>query len=83
MLTAVTQVDGTGGSSRQMRAFRQQSYYRSSSNGTAGPGAAPFKEQVGLLHVGPGTHSSTVPSTCVLAKGASRAAGAATTTPTA
>ncbi|XP_033159626.1 gonadotropin-releasing hormone receptor isoform X1 [Drosophila mauritiana] len=54
MLTAVTQVDGTGGSSRQMRAFRQQSYYRSSSNGTAGPGAAPFKEQVGLLHVGPG-----------------------------
>nr|AAN10045.1 putative corazonin receptor [Drosophila melanogaster] len=54
ILTAVTQVDGTGGSSRQMRAFRQQSYYRSSSNGTAGPGAAPFKEQVGLLHVGPG-----------------------------
>ncbi|XP_043648694.1 gonadotropin-releasing hormone receptor isoform X1 [Drosophila teissieri] len=54
MLTAVTQVDGTGGSSRQMRAFRQQSYYRSSSNGAAGPGAAPFKEQVGLLHVGPG-----------------------------
>ncbi|KAH8283722.1 hypothetical protein KR018_007295 [Drosophila ironensis] len=56
MLTAVTQVDGTGGSSRQMRAFRQQSYYRSSSNGGAGAnGAAPFKEQVGLLHVGPGS----------------------------
>ncbi|XP_037720381.1 gonadotropin-releasing hormone receptor isoform X1 [Drosophila subpulchrella] len=57
MLTAVTQVDGTGGSSRQMRAFRQQSYYRSSSNGTggsAGAGGAPFKEQVSLLHVGPG-----------------------------
>ncbi|KAH8363855.1 hypothetical protein KR084_000010 [Drosophila pseudotakahashii] len=63
MLTAVTQVDGTGGSSRQMRGFRQQSYYRSSSNGTggssAGPGGgAPFKEQVGLLHVGPGTGPS-------------------------
>ncbi|XP_016992137.1 gonadotropin-releasing hormone receptor [Drosophila rhopaloa] len=62
MLTAVTQVDGTGGSSRQMRAFRQQSYYRSSSNGTGGSGAgvggAPFKEQVGLLHVGPGTGPS-------------------------
>ncbi|XP_033241356.1 gonadotropin-releasing hormone receptor [Drosophila pseudoobscura] len=55
MLTAVTQVDGTGGSSRQMRAFRQQSYYRSSSNGCAGP---PFKEQVGLLHVGPGSSSA-------------------------
>ncbi|XP_001972525.3 gonadotropin-releasing hormone receptor [Drosophila erecta] len=65
MLTAVTQVDGTGGSSRQMRAFRQQSYYRSSSNGTAAPGAgAPFKEQVGLLHVGPGngTPGGTVSS---------------------
>ncbi|XP_017128598.1 gonadotropin-releasing hormone receptor [Drosophila elegans] len=59
MLTAVTQVDGTGGSSRQMRAFRQQSYYRSSSNGTAGSGGgAPFKEQVGLLHVGSGTGTS-------------------------
>ncbi|XP_032309851.1 gonadotropin-releasing hormone receptor isoform X1 [Drosophila ananassae] len=57
MLTAVTQVDGTGGSSRQMRAFRQQSYYRNSSNGAtpgAGGGGA-FKEQVGLLHVGPGS----------------------------
>nr|XP_017006458.2 gonadotropin-releasing hormone receptor isoform X1 [Drosophila takahashii] len=65
MLTAVTQVDGTGGSSRQMRAFRQQSYYRSSSNGTGGSSAGPggggaqaFKEQVGLLHVGPGTGPS-------------------------
>ncbi|XP_017071506.1 gonadotropin-releasing hormone receptor [Drosophila eugracilis] len=61
MLTAVTQVDGTGGSSRQMRTFRQQSYYRSSSNGTGGPGGvsgAPFKEQVGLLHVGPGNGTS-------------------------
>ncbi|KAM8708846.1 hypothetical protein ACLKA7_015763 [Drosophila subpalustris] len=49
MLTAVTQVDAAGGNARQMRTFRQQSYYRSSSNGTGG---APFKEQVGLLHVG-------------------------------
>ncbi|KAH8307197.1 hypothetical protein KR044_007265 [Drosophila immigrans] len=48
MLTAVTQVDA-GGSARQMRTFRQQSYYRSSSNGAGG---APFKEQVGLLQVG-------------------------------
>ncbi|KAH8380361.1 hypothetical protein KR009_010177 [Drosophila setifemur] len=61
MLTAVTQVDGTGGSSRQMRAFRQQSYYRNSSNGGSiggagggGGGGVAFKEQVGLLHVGPG-----------------------------
>ncbi|XP_023033131.1 gonadotropin-releasing hormone receptor [Drosophila willistoni] len=52
MLTAVTQVDGTGGSSRQMRTFRQQSYYRSTSNGG---GSGQFKEQVGLLHVGPGS----------------------------
>ncbi|KAH8386077.1 hypothetical protein KR200_000889 [Drosophila serrata] len=60
MLTAVTQVDGTGGSSRQMRAFRQQSYYRSSSNGTGGGscGGTAFKEQVGLLHVGPGSGPS-------------------------
>ncbi|KAH8405937.1 hypothetical protein KR215_000202 [Drosophila sulfurigaster] len=49
MLTAVTQVDAAGGSARQMRTFRQQSYYRSSSNGAGG---APFKEQVGLLQVG-------------------------------
>lgn len=49
MLTAVTQVDVAGGSARQMRTFRQQSYYRSSSNGAGG---APFKEQVGLLQVG-------------------------------
>ncbi|XP_022229720.2 gonadotropin-releasing hormone receptor [Drosophila obscura] len=55
MLTAVTQVDGTGSSSRQMRAFRQQSYYRSTSNGCAGP---PFKEQVGLLQVGTGASSA-------------------------
>ncbi|KAH8250996.1 hypothetical protein KR026_004090 [Drosophila bipectinata] len=59
MLTAVTQVDGTGGSSRQMRAFRQQSYYRNSSNGGigggGGSGGGTFKEQVGLLHVGPGS----------------------------
>ncbi|XP_034481985.1 gonadotropin-releasing hormone receptor [Drosophila innubila] len=50
MLTAVTQVDASGGSARQMRTFRQQSYYRSSSNGTGG---VPFKEQVGLLHATP------------------------------
>lgn len=49
MLTAVTQVDAAGGSARQMRTFRQQSYYRSSSNGAGG---APFKEQVSLLQVG-------------------------------
>ncbi|BFF98785.1 gonadotropin-releasing hormone receptor [Drosophila madeirensis] len=60
MLTAVTQVDGTGGSSRQMRAFRQQSYYRSTSN--SGAAAPPFKEQVGLLHVGPGSNGAAAGS---------------------
>ncbi|XP_030372280.1 gonadotropin-releasing hormone receptor [Scaptodrosophila lebanonensis] len=60
MLTAVTQVDGVGGSSRQMRTFRQQSYYRSVSNGgnsvlvAAGVGGAGYKEQVGLLQVNAG-----------------------------
>lgn len=58
MLTAVTQVDAAGGSARQMRTFRQQSYYRSSSNGTAG---GPFKEQVGLLQVGGAGGSGATP----------------------
>lgn len=57
MLTAVTQVDA-GGSGRHLRTFRQQSYYRSSSNGTAG---GPFKEQVGLLQVGNASGCAATP----------------------
>ncbi|ALC44321.1 GRHRII [Drosophila busckii] len=58
MLTAVTQVDGAGGSSRQMRTFRQQSCYRNSINGT---GVSSFKEQVGLLQVGSSIGSTVTP----------------------
>ncbi|XP_017864254.1 PREDICTED: gonadotropin-releasing hormone receptor [Drosophila arizonae] len=57
MLTAVTQVDA-GGSGRHLRTFRQQSYYRSSSNGTTG---GPFKEQVGLLQVGSSSGCAATP----------------------
>ncbi|KAH8316782.1 hypothetical protein KR074_007709 [Drosophila pseudoananassae] len=75
MLTAVTQVDGTGGSSRQMRAFRQQSYYRNSSNGGVGGGGGSggggtFKEQVGLLHVGPGSGPPGGPASIAGSSGA-------------
>ncbi|EDV96106.1 gonadotropin-releasing hormone receptor [Drosophila grimshawi] len=66
MLTAVTQVDAAGGNSRQMRTFRQQSYYRSSSNGAAG---GPFKEQVGLLQAG--NSVSTAPTPHLIRKSSS------------
>ncbi|TMW49709.1 hypothetical protein DOY81_005214 [Sarcophaga bullata] len=50
MLTAVTQVDGNG---RQIRTFRQSSYYRSISTGSA------YKENIGLLQTAAGTTASS------------------------
>ncbi|XP_037940627.1 uncharacterized protein LOC119673429 [Teleopsis dalmanni] len=45
MLTAVTQIDSNG---RQIRTFRQPSYYRTNSNGSSS-----YKEHVSLLQVSP------------------------------
>lgn len=50
MLTAVTQVDGNG---RQVRTFRQSSYYRSISTGSA------YKENIGLLQTTGASLSAT------------------------
>ncbi|XP_065361121.1 neuropeptide SIFamide receptor [Calliphora vicina] len=50
MLTAVTQVDGNG---RQVRTFRQSSYYRSISTGSA------YKENIGLLQTTGSSLSAT------------------------
>ncbi|XP_023294196.2 gonadotropin-releasing hormone receptor [Lucilia cuprina] len=52
MLTAVTQVDGNG---RQVRTFRQSSYYRSISTGSA------YKENIGLLQTtGPSSSATAI-----------------------
>ncbi|XP_037818068.1 gonadotropin-releasing hormone receptor isoform X2 [Lucilia sericata] len=52
MLTAVTQVDGNG---RQVRTFRQSSYYRSISTGSA------YKENIGLLQTtGPSLSATAI-----------------------
>lgn len=50
MLTAVTQVDSNG---RQIRTFRQSSYYRSISTGTG------YKDNIGLLQTAGTSSSST------------------------